>query len=207
MPDPALIAHWKLDETEGTIAHDSPNIYDEALYHGEVHGEPLWQPEGGMIGGALQIDGVDDYVSTPFVLNPSEGKFNVFAWIKGGAPGQVILSQKGGANWLMADVDHGALRTELREPATAGRRPTPAGPPLISSTVVTDGDWHRIGFVWDGSGRILYVDDVEVAKDTQSSLEGSTAGLYIGAGSTLGPGTFFSGLIDNVRICNRAVRP
>lgn len=36
---------------------------------------------------------------------------------------------------------------------------------LSSQVVVTLGNWHRIGFVWDGPNRRLYVDDVEVAKD------------------------------------------
>jgi hypothetical protein len=31
--------------------------------------------------------------------------------------------------------------------------------------------------------------------------------MYIGAGSTLAPGTFWSGLIDDVRLYNRAVKP
>lgn len=31
--------------------------------------------------------------------------------------------------------------------------------------------------------------------------------LYIGVGSTLAPGTYFWGLIDNIRIYNRAVSP
>ncbi|GAI23490.1 unnamed protein product, partial [marine sediment metagenome] len=49
---------------------------------GTVYGDPAWQPEGGMVDGALQFDGIDDYVSTPFVLNPADGKFSVFVWIK-----------------------------------------------------------------------------------------------------------------------------
>jgi len=54
-----------------------------------------------------------------------------------------------------------------------------------------------------------YVDGLEVAKDVMSlsSLVGSDGGLYFGAGSTFAPGTFFSGLIDDVRIYNRAVQP
>jgi hypothetical protein len=32
-------------------------------------------------------------------------------------------------------------------------------------------------------------------------------GLYFGAGSTLAPSTFWSGLIDDVRIYDRAVTP
>ena len=25
---------------------------------------------------------------------------------------------------------------------------------LLSQTIITDGDWHRIGFVWDGAYRL-----------------------------------------------------
>ena len=54
--------------------------------------------------------------------------------------------------------------------------------------------------MWDWSNRILYVDDVEVARGTQVSLEGSGGRLYIGAGKALDPGGFWFGLIDDVRI-------
>ena len=193
--DPTLLAHWALDEIEGNIAQDSANNNVCS-----VHGNPTWQPEGGMIGGALQLDGIDDYISTPRVLNPVYGRFSVFAWIKGGAPGQVVITQKGGANWLYTDPLEGNLMTELKG---IGR----GSAVLLSQTAITDGDWHRIGLVWDGSSRTLYVDDVEVAKDTQTNLKGSNDSLHIGAGKNLEPGSFFSGLIDDVRIYNRAVTP
>jgi len=197
LEDPTLVAHWKMDETEGSTAHDSSGDKD-----GTLNGNPIWQAMGGKIDGAIQLDGIDDYVSTPYVLNPAEGAFSVFAWIKGGAPGQVIVSQVGGANWLLADSSAGKLMTSLSAPA--GRV---APPPLVSEFVITDGLWHRIGFVWDGAQRMLYVDDVEVAKDTQTGLSGSNSGLHIGAGKALEPGSFWSGLIDDVRIYNRAVTP
>jgi hypothetical protein len=71
--------------------------------------------------------------------------------------------------------------------------------------VITDGNWHRIGFVWDGSHRKLYVDGVVAAEDTQPPLAGSVDGLYIGCGKAMEAGTFWSGLIDDVRIYNRVV--
>jgi len=90
-------AQWKLDEEAGDIAYDSVGGHDATL-----HGEPLWQPAGGRFDGALEFDGTDDYISTPFVLNPAIGSFSAFAWMKGGAPGQVIISQTGnnGGTWL-----------------------------------------------------------------------------------------------------------
>lgn len=194
-PEFGLVAHWKLDETEGDIAYENVQGKDARL-----HGEPLWQPSGGLVDGALELDGIDDFMSADFVLNPADGDFSVFAWVKGGTPGQVVISQTDGANWLMADPSGGNLMTELKG---AGR----GAAPLLSQTVIADGNWHRIGFVRDGSNRILYVDDVEVARDTQTDLASSEGGLYFGATNTLEPDGFFSGLIDDIRLYDRAVTP
>jgi hypothetical protein len=81
-------------------------------------------------------------------------------------------------------------------------------PPLESESVITDGQWHHVGLVYDLDEfhRHLYVDGVEVAKDTSIvGGAGSTSGLYIGAGKAQEEGSFFSGLIDDVRIYNVAL--
>jgi hypothetical protein len=195
LQDVLVVAHWKLDEVSGSIAHDSAANND-----GTLNGSPIWQPMTGKLNGALQLDGIDDYLSTPFILNPNKRSLSVFVWVKGGTLGQVIISQVGGMNWLMADATEGKLMTDL---TTAGR----FARPLISQTIVTDGNWHRVGLTWDGSNRVLYVDDVEVAKDTHSAVAGSDAGLNIGAGKSLAAGSFWSGLIDDIKIYDRAVTP
>jgi hypothetical protein len=193
--DPTLIAHWPLDEAQGDIAYDRAGLNDAFLIGG-----PLWQPTGGMVDGALQLDGVDDSVITDSIPNPTKGPFSVLAWIKGGAPGQAVLSQMGGARWLCADPSEGNLMTELKGTGRGANE-------LLSQTIITDGNWHRIGLVWDGSHRTLYVDDVAVAEDTQTDLGASDNGLYIGIGTAMVPGSFWSGLIDDVRIYNRVVSP
>ena len=66
---------------------------------------------------------------------------------------------------------------------------------------------YRVGLTWDGSNRILYVDDMEVASETQTNVEGSEGGLYIGTGKNLEPGSFWSGLIDDVRVYKRMIAP
>ncbi len=53
-----------------------------------------------------------------------------------------------------------------------GRR---SGSPLVSESVVTDENWYRVGFAWDGTN--------------------------------LEPGEFWSGLIDDMLIYNRTIRP
>ena len=106
----------------------------------------------------------------------------------------------GKANWLGTDTSAGTLMTEL---TVTGRNSCSLG----SEAVITDGARHRIGFVWDGSYRRLYVDSVIVAEDAQDNLDISSNGLYFGTGKDMEPGTYWSGLIDDVRIYNRAVSP
>jgi hypothetical protein len=195
-PESGLVAHWKLDEAEGTIADDSAGISDANLMGG-----PVWQPDGGMLGGALLFDGIDDYVKTPPIGPSLEGSpftsFSVFAWVKGGAPGQIIITQILANNWLSVDPFGGYLMTASNNDH------------LSTQVQVTDGQWHRVGFVWDAEARTrtLYVDDVERASDTQSfNLYVSQSGLHFGATSTLSSGVFWSGLMDDVRIYNKAVK-
>jgi hypothetical protein len=187
-----LIANWKLDETQGDIAYDSV-----IGSFGNVYGDAIWQPNGGHENGALKFDGIDDFISIPRVMEARPESLSVFAWIKNGSPGQVILSQANHSDWLSANSTDGSLMSDMTFYLKTSR-------PLQSQTVITDGDWHRVGLVWDGSSRILYVDDIEVASDTYVTgfLYGN---LQIGAGNKLEADSFWSGLIDDVRIYNRAL--
>ena len=124
--------------------------------------------------------------------------------MKGGAPGQVMISQRDagrdpGNTWLLADASYGRLMTRLMHPPFD---------PLMSESVITDGQWHHVGLVYDYIGlcRYLYVDGAMVAQDDSFvGGGGSEGGLYIGAGESLVPSSFFSGLIDDVRIYNNVL--
>ena len=85
--------HWKLDEQTGTFANDSSGNNHRGL----LQNAPQWQPNGGKRNGAILLDGIDDYISADFVLNPADGPLSAFAWIKGGAPRNVIITQTNGS--------------------------------------------------------------------------------------------------------------
>ncbi|MBM4025353.1 MAG: hypothetical protein FJ280_08090 [Planctomycetes bacterium] len=193
--DPTLVAHWAFDETEGTVAKNSAGGQDAALV-----GSPVWQPAGGQVGGALAFDGIKDFGFATVTLNPLGRPFSALAWVKGGAPGEVVLAEQNGRNWLLVDSATGCLATALNSPG----RP---GAVLTSLAVITDGQWHRIAVVWDGTYRMLYVDEKEVARDVLPVLELSSVRLALGGGSNLAPVSFWSGVIDDIRIYNRAVKP
>ena len=66
------------------------------------------------------------------------------------------------------------------------------------SSTQADGDWHHVALTWDGTNKVLWVDSMEVARDIQTGLMGSNRGLSIGTDYI--EATFFSGLMDDVRI-------
>ena len=53
------------------------------------------------------------------------------------------------------------------------------------------------------------MDGIEVTKDTVAltTLKSSTGGMYIGVGKDRASTSFFSSLIDDIRIYNRVVSP
>ena len=109
------------------------------LWNGTLVGNPMWQPDAGAVGGAIQLDGIDDHVLAGAPIDVATRRLSLFAWVKGGKPGQVILSQSNGVNWLVADARAGR---PANRPAEA---PTRTSRTLSSQTVITDGNWHRIG--------------------------------------------------------------
>jgi hypothetical protein len=196
--DPTLIAHWPFDEAEGAVAHDSVGRNGAS-----VTGGATWHPEGGQVGGALELDGIDGHVVTELSVNPGAGPCSVCLWVRGGVPGQVIVAQadgtKPGPVWLSTDRSDGKLMTNVMFPL----------PPLMSDSVITDGQWHRVALVWDGTRRHLHVDGVVVAADMLDlpAVIPSDGILHLGTDKAFTPGAFWAGLIDDVRIYNRVVKP
>ncbi|MBN1818733.1 MAG: LamG domain-containing protein [Sedimentisphaerales bacterium] len=135
--------------------------------------------------------------------NPEvQSSFSVFAWVKGGTPGQVILAQTDGYSgygsaWLSLDPVNGKIMTSLHEPQAS---------PLISEVSISDGVWHEVGLVLSWPRRRLYVDGVKVAEDASDLTirVPSTGGMYFGTSKDRKPDTFWSGMIDDIRVYDRA---
>jgi len=73
-----LVAHWTFDEGSGDIAYDSSGNGND----GTLNGGPVWVV--GKIGGALEFDGADDFVSVPdkpYITFSSSDSYTLATWV------------------------------------------------------------------------------------------------------------------------------
>ncbi|NIQ12614.1 MAG: hypothetical protein GWN67_04190 [Phycisphaerae bacterium] len=221
--DDRPVAHWKLDEIRGDISYDSSGNGN----HGSLYGDPNWQLAGGKIAGALEFDGVDDYVleNGGLNLNGLDG-LTIALWIRSDVTG----TDKG---FIHFEDPHGTDDRGMRYDAfgaTGGgvsgikvgvTSDSPDGPPgwpgrqqLESSSNVQTTDWQHLAMTWSSGEQLkLYINGV---LDTPTANEPALSGVLfgynmvlIGRGGKYGqPGTDamgWDGLIDDVRIYNYAL--
>ncbi|MBM4029809.1 MAG: LamG domain-containing protein [Planctomycetes bacterium] len=212
--DGAIIARYQLDELEGLVAHDDVGGHDGTLVNG-----PVWDPDGGDLcgGGALLLDGLDDYVDLPTGawddFGPDES-FCVSCCFCAPAvlPGQPHIigryhpSYDGGMMSILYGVDfetgpdypgHVAFsfRTDHGGAATY----------VVSTEVYAPGVWHSVCAVRDRTNDEfrLYVDGELAAPphpDTFPGDQGLTQSHFvIGRCGESGQG-YFEGEVDRVVI-------
>jgi hypothetical protein len=193
------LGHWKFDEGSGTTAKDSSGKNN----NGRLVGAPQWVD--GKLGKALSLDGVDDYVEVPHnaSLIPTTGKATVSLWINakrhtgpGGSQWQGILA-KGGSPRLYN------LYTEASQSLHFSTGPSGAYNGSLSTGKVPLNEWVHVTVVVDG--RHIYYLNGEPAGEAGAGATvptGGTASLTIGQ---TGESNFFLGMIDDVRLYDRAL--
>ena len=84
-------------------------------------------------------------------------------------------------------------------------------PITITSRPTGDGNWHHVIATWDKMGgknnMKIFIDGVLIAQKTTpvENLTTRSSDILIGGGTGLYPDSRFKGLIDDVRIYNRAL--
>ncbi len=144
--------------------------------------------------GALQLDGVDDFVAvSPGPVIPTSGDFTVEAWAFANAGTTVtreILSQGTGGNAFYIGMNNGILR--------AGD--TWQNPGNILFPV---GVWTHFAVVKSGGGAFLYTNGVLVAS-IGSGVANPAAGEFRIGRQYGTAGEYWAGRIDDVRVWNTA---
>ncbi|PYJ80444.1 MAG: hypothetical protein DME22_24115, partial [Verrucomicrobia bacterium] len=213
VPMAKALAHWKFDETGGTIAHDSMGSFDGTL-------SPAGAAfvSGGVSSGALSLSKTSNgFVNMGNLLGLANTDFSLVAWVKmtAGDTSDAVLLAKHAAytrNGYVLTVNSIGTRlpdnkAAFIEGGSGVAAYTPEETPY-STTSVNDGNWHQVVAVYElGGMRSIYVDGApaEDSKLSQPFNQNSVAFLIGGVNYSGVPTGRFDGLIDEVQIYNYAL--
>ncbi len=193
-----LVAAYNFEEASGAAVVDASGQGN----HGTISGAA--RTSAGKFGWALSFDGVDDWVT----VNDSNSldltnSMTLMAWVyptdtMSGWRAVVNKEQPGGfgaAYYLAANSD-------LNQPEVAVY--TASWNKLYGGPALSANQWVHLAGTYDGTTLRLYVNGTQVSSQPQAGGIDVTNGvLRIGGNSYWGE--FFKGLIDEIRVYNRAL--
>ena len=193
-----LVAAYSFDAGAGTSAVDSSGNGNTGTL-----ANATWA-SGGKYGSALSFNGTNAWVtvnsSTSLALTNG---MTVEAWVNpttlGNAYRTVVFREQPGSEvYSLYANQSGNPQAPLGEVYVNGFKDASA------STGLATGSWAHLAETYDGSSVRLYVNGTLVSTTAApGSLASSTAPLRIGGNNIWGE--YFSGLIDEVRVYNRAL--
>ena len=144
---------------------------------------------------AVSFDGIDDWIHAERIENKMDnnsanGNYSLSMWVNTSATNQVILSQDSSNVRMFVD---GSGNLGLGNLSST----------LLTSSNITDGQWHHIGFTYAISGNAveIFVDSISVLTGALDLKMLTSKKVAIGCelvNST--PQNFYNGMIDELRI-------
>jgi len=194
-----LVGSWSFDEGSGNTAYDSSGNGND----GELKNGVTWTD--GKFGKALSFDGVDDYVEVPSNANLDSPSFSVVLWVKldTASDGKVtgVIGKWASPNPAQSWRIYKTAANKLEFDAY--------GEIANIDTYPLDMDrWYLIVATYDDNIKTarIYQDGVLVREKNISpnTMKNTISGtLKIGGANT----NYFHGIIDEVRIWNKALTP
>ena len=195
--DESLLGWWTFDEANAGSAVD----WSGHDLHGAIVGEP--QSVDGVVDGAVLLDGVDDYFSTPAPVDVNTNTATMTAWVK---PEKVhtgdtgILLQRASSNDLTFGLNLLASNQLAYIWSVSGSWTFQSG------LILPANEWSFVAAVVQPDQATLYLDGTEVYASNvleHPSIEFSS-GITLGNDPVLA-GRCFGGALDDVRLYTRAL--
>jgi hypothetical protein len=194
-----LILHYRLDEVSGNLVADSSPIALNATFYGT----PLWSDEGKFMG-AAQLNGQSQIIAPMPNHLSSLTTMTLSVWMRGD---RSILDMAHSWPSALYHADYAtnkgfALMTTATNTNTFGLRlHTGTGRREVTMDGVPAGAWVHVVATFDGSTMRLYRDGALVSINATGAIPvpAFDARLQIGIG--------YEGMLDDVRIYNRALSP
>jgi hypothetical protein len=202
-PTATPFAWWKLDEAGGETAANAAGTN----LIGRLHGQPRWAPDQGRHQGAIELDGVSNWIecadSTDLGFRDS---FSVSVWIKPRAAsisGDTLMA-KGNAWELRRLEGTGELEFAVNGPQTAESTRANTSR-VVCKRPLANEQWHHVAAIYDGKRIALYIDGRE-----EDSLKASGPTALNNLPLTVGDnaarrGQRWNGWLDDVRLYDRSL--
>lgn len=213
-PPANMTAWFPLDETAGTSSADLAGVSNTGTHFNNP------TPVPGEVDGALNFDGVDDYVEAAdhSELNFDTGDFSIDAWITAdNVSGIRPIVEKRSAlptHGYSFFLYNGNLYLQLADASGTDdyctSAPTSSCTNYGTAVFVADGNWHHVAVTVtrnDTAGIRFYVDGALAATENPASRPGSltnSAPFRIG-NKTIDGNSVFKGTIDELELFNRAL--
>jgi hypothetical protein len=199
--DPTLIGWWKLDENQGTIALDWSG-HDN---NGNLAGGPQWV--AGQFESALAFEAsrVTIPASDTLTADMFQDSFTVAAWINPTRTGntwqqifRAVRTDAASDDTLFINND-GTLSWRGRVGGAWAGGMCETVPDAAPAN-----QWAHVAVVGDGTSFRIYVNGALSQESPYQKTDGSNATYYLG-GDPTSTGESYSGMIDDVRIYNKAL--
>jgi len=196
-----LVAAYGFEEGTGALVADSSGNANNGTISGAS-----WTTSG-KYGNALSFDGTNDNVGIPDSNSLDlTSALTLSAWVKLDSLHarwqDLIFKERADNGSYSLDADsNGNSRPNLSIFRSGGDWGFTEGPAVLPTN-----QWVHLAGTWDGSTAKLYVDGTVVkTRILTGTIPASTGMLRIGGTTVFGGNQFLDGLIDEVRIYNRAL--
>jgi len=197
--------------TEGLYHFDETGVTSDTLYddsgqnmNGSIMGGAVFAgSDSSRFGQSLLLDGFDDYVNIPNVMNPldvSVVDFSIEFWfsmLTKPADRAVLLRRGSGETRQIEMALDAETGVEVSVWDSSGVQHTLA--PDAMSAMNTD-QWYHLMFSWDGDSIRLALNNIVVAGDTLSKPPRPAGQAPVIMGTGLEAGQLYRGYLDEMRI-------
>jgi hypothetical protein len=194
--DPNLVGWWKFDEGSGA------NVFDSSGHgnHGTFIGDPQWVI--GPNGDALEFDGVDDWIEVPHAENLTvDNEVTIMAWIN-----TERYIGPTGDNWQGIMAKGNPRSYSLYTQVSGVLHFSTAGVGTLSSAPLPLNEWVHVCAMVIGGAHQYYINGEDAGTGgTGIVLPGAADSATVRIGNARDANREFLGMIDDVRIFNKAL--
>ena len=189
----SAVSRYKLDGD----ANDSWASND-----GTVNGGLSWTDDA-IRGRAASFDGSEDYIEVSDNSSLDNSNTTYSFWMN-------TRGFRGSGTWNMMVDKHGAPFVGIKSGEVLSARVKVGGTSYnFDGPSISTNNWYHVALTYNGSEAILYLNGNNAVSNSSMSgdLDANSDNLHIGTFFNKSSKYFFDGLIDDVRIYDKALRP